>query len=273
MMEFLRLAWPIFPVLAFSLGAVAVRRWWQQRRHRKADGEQALALTPLANSLGGEVVGADGATAWSAELRGPLANHVDGFVDKLLQRSAPRFDLALDFQRGAWHVRVSQASMRQQNSNGVGRLLEHRVEVATVRLAPMRLARRQHVDFRGRPVPPGHLGEWMSEAPLTAVRDAREWLPLRLPPGADQEFVVFASDLAGAERAFNPQALEWLGTRLDVLPPLVGRFLSLTFEGGVVYTTLRGHIDQETVLPIVDTIVGLLDRMPDARPRHPASTA
>jgi len=272
-MEIVKLVWPVAAVVAFSLSAVVVRRWWQMRRNRKADGEQALVLAPLAADLGGEVVGADRATAWSADLRGPLANHLDGVVDKLLQRSIPKFDLALDFQRGPWHVRVSQASMRQQNSNGVSRLIEHRFEVATARFAPMRLTRRQHVDWRGRPVAPGHLGGWMSEQPLTVARENAEWLPLRLPPDVDHEFAVFASDLSSAARAFNPQALEWLLARLDALPPLVGRFWSLTFENGIVYTTMRGPIDEETLLPIVDTITGVLDHMPNAKSRHPAATA
>lgn len=272
-MELLRQLLPSIGVVAFALSAVAVRRWWQIRRNRKADADQALSLAPLAAELGGVVVGADRATAWSAKVRGPLSNHVSGFVDKMLQRSVPRFDLALDFPRGPWRVRVSQASMRQQKSRGVGRLIEHRFEVATARLVPMRLTRRQHVDFRGRQVGPEHLGAWLSARPLTVVRSDGEWLPLRLPAGVDREFAVFGSDLSSTARAFNPEALDWLLARLEVLPPLVGMFLSLTFEDGVVYTTMRGPIDEATLLPVVDTIVGLLDRMPGVRPRHPAATA
>ena len=226
-MEILKLLWPTAAVVAFSLSGVAVRRWWQIRRNRESDGEQAVALAPLAAELDGEVLGVDRATAWSADVLGPLARHVDGVVDKFLQRSKPRFDLAMDFQRGPWHVRVSQASMRQQNSNGVGRLLEHRFEAA---------------------------------------------MPLRLPPEAGQEFTVYANDLSSAARAFNSDAVDWLLVQVDALPSLIGRFLSLTFEDGDVHTTVHGSVDEGTVLPVVDTICGLLDRMPGVRPRHPAPT-
>ncbi|MGI5503440.1 hypothetical protein [Lentzea sp. CA-135723] len=270
-MEILKLLWPSLAVIAFSLSAVAVRRWWQLRRNRKADADQAVALAPLAAELGGEVVGADRAAAWSADLRGPLASHVTGFVDKLLQRSKPRYDLALDFRRGPWHVRVAQASMRRQGSRGVIRLQEHRFEVSTARIAPMRLTRRQHTDFLGRSVAPGYLSGWLAAQPLTVARTNAEWLPLRLPPETDHEFAVFANDLAVASRAFTPEALEWLVDQADALPVVIGRFLSLTFENGIVYTTMRGPIDEQTVLPVVDAIVGALDRMPDVRPRHPAA--
>lgn len=161
--------------------------------------------------------------------------------------------------------------MRQQGPNGVSRLLEHRFEVATNHLAPMRLTRRQHFDFRGRPVAPEYLSGWISAQPLTVARENAEWLPLRLPPDAGHEFAVFANDLSSAARAFDHQTMEWLLVQADALPPLVGRFLSLTFENGVVYTTMHGPIDEGTVLPVVDTIVGALDRMPGVRPRHPAA--
>ncbi|HEX7302353.1 hypothetical protein [Lentzea sp.] len=271
MAEFVRLTWPIAAVLAFSLSAVVVRRWWQKRKHRAADEHQAVGLTPLARTLGGEVVRGEGSAAWSADLRGPMANDLDGIVDKMLQRSVPRFDLAVDFMRGTWHVRVSQASMRQQDSNGVGRLIEHRFEVATTLLAPMRLTRRRHADFRGRPVAPGRFSGWTAEKPLTAVREQTEWLPLRLPPAADHEFAVFAADLSGAARAFNPEAAQWLVDRVGDLPPLVAWIFSLTFESGIVHTTVRGPIDEESLLSVVDVITGLLDLIPDVRPRHPAA--
>ncbi|WP_434448001.1 hypothetical protein [Lentzea sp. E54] len=267
MMEIVRLSWPIAGVLAFVLGVKVMTRWWQIRRNRNADGKQRVELTPLATSLGGTVIGPEGAAAWSAVLEAPLSNDVDDFKEKLLQRSKPRFDLALDFQRGPWHVRVSQASMRQQNSNGVDRLLEHRIEVATSLLAPMRIARHVDVSFRDH-----QLTRRASPAPpRTAELSQADWLPLRLPPSADDEFAVAASDLSIAARSFTLENLEWFLAQLDELPLLTnGRFMFLTFESGLVYATFRNSIDPETLVSHVDTIVGLLDRMPDARPRHPA---
>jgi hypothetical protein len=270
MMEIVRLSWPIAAVLAFVFCVKVMTRWWQKRSHRKEDAEQLDTLTPFATSVSGTVIGSEGAAAWSAGLRGPLANEVDDLADKFRQRSRPRFDLALDFQRGPWHVRVSQASMRQQNSNGVGRLVEHRIEVATSVLAPMRITRHAQINFGGRVVT---RGPGAPARPHTAELSQAGWLPLRLSPSMDDEFAVSASDLATAARSFTQETLEWFLTRLDELPVLTtGRFLSLTFESGLVYATFPDRIDPATLLTHVDTIVGLLDRMPDARPRHPAVT-
>ncbi|MEU7481300.1 hypothetical protein AB0A63_35360 [Lentzea sp. NPDC042327] len=268
MMEILRLAWPIAAVLAFVLSWKVVARWWRMRKNRKADDRQRDALVPLADSLGGTVVGSEAAAAWSAKLLGPLENHADDLTDKLMQRSRPRFDLALDFQCGPWHVRVSQASMRQQTGNGVRRLQEHRIEVATSLLAPMKIARHAEIVFGGRVV------TQRREAPArprTAEQNQADWLPLRLPPSMDDEFVVAASDLSSAARSFTLETLEWLLVRLNELPVLThGRFMSLTFESGLVHATFPECIDPAVLISHVETIIGLLDRMPDVRPRHPA---
>ncbi|SEQ29545.1 hypothetical protein SAMN05216188_102680 [Lentzea xinjiangensis] len=47
--------------------------------------------------------------------------------------------------------------------------------------------------------------------------------------------------------------------------------MQLTFEAGVVYTVLGNQISRDDLVVVVDTICGLLDRMPGARPRHPAA--
>lgn len=271
MMELLWLVWPIAAVLVWVFCWKVVARWWQIRRNRKADDRQRLELIPFATTVGGTVTGPEGADAWSAELQGPLESNVDDLTDKLKQRSKPRFELALDFQRGPWHIRVAQASMRQQNSNGVGRLLEHRIEVATTLLAPMRITRHAQVDFGGRVITQGRVSP---SRPRTAEVSQSEWLPLRLPPSVEDEFAVAANDLATAARSFTPETLEWFLARLEELPVLThGRFMFLTFECGLVYATFRDAIDPATLLSHVDTIVGLLDRMPDVRPRHPAVAA
>jgi hypothetical protein len=270
MPEFLWLSSPVAAVLIWVLSWKVIARWWQMWRNRKADDTQRDALAPFATGLGGTVVSGDEAAAWSVELQGPLEQEVDGFTEKLKQRSKPRFDLALDFRRGQWHVRVSQASMRQQTGNGVGRLFEHRIEVATSLLAPMRILRHVQTSFqgheatrRGAPAPP-----------RTAELSRSEWLPLRLPHPMDGEFAICASDLSAAARSFTVETLEWFLSQLDELPVLTnGRFMFLTFESGLVYATFRDRIDPASLVSHVDTIVGLLERMPDPRPRHPAATA
>lgn len=67
--------------------------------------------------------------------------------------------------------------MRQQTGNRVGRLHEHRIEVATSLLAPMRITRHAQISFGGR-----MLARREAPAPpRTAELSQAEWLPLRLP--------------------------------------------------------------------------------------------
>lgn len=51
----------------------------------------------------------------------------------------------------------------------------------------------------------------------------------------------------------------------------MARRLRLTFEAGFAYVVMMDHIEPDQLMVVVDTIVGLLDRMPGARPRHPAA--
>jgi hypothetical protein len=267
MAEILRLAWPVVAVVVARYSFLLVQHWWRIRRYRKADDEQRVELAPFATGLGATVTSPVGAAAWSAELQGPMASYTHGFLNKLTRRSKPRFDLALDFQRGPWHVRVSQASIAMGIFGRLDRKFEHRIEVATSVLAPMMIARHAQISFRGRVV----TRRWSPAPPSTAELSQADWLPLRLPPSVDDEFAVCASDLSTAARSFTLENLEWFLARLDELPVLThGRHMFLTFESGLVYATFPNSIDPETLMSHVDAIVGLLDRISDARPRHPA---
>jgi hypothetical protein len=253
----------------------AIRRWWQIRRHAGARTEQIARLTPLAAELGGTVTGPEGATAWSAELQRPMERVLSG-LDRVDQRSIPRFDLALDFQRGPWHVRVSEASVRKAltGSDAVAYEQEHRIEVATVRLAPMKILRPLRFGLSG-PKSPKFMQQqrfegWASEPPLTVEREQREWLHIALMPPMDEEFYVYGTDVTAVQRNLGDEALKWLLSRQEGLP-LMAQHLRLTFEGGLVHAVIADHIHPENIVFVVDTIVGLLDRMPDARPRHPAA--
>ena len=244
--------------------------WLSWRSHKKEEREHADALAALANGLGGTVTGPDGASAWSAELRGPMASEARGLVNRLQTSSRRRFDAALDFRRGSWQVRVSEASMKKTVSNGTTTFREHRIEVVTAHLAPLKLCRRLHTDFRGRPLAPGHIltqgGTAVREAPLTVERQQGQWLQARLPSPVEGEFVAFTSDPFGVARVLNPQAAEWLHAQADSLP------LLLTFESGLLYATMAGRIDPERLLPTVDAVLGLLDRIPGAAPTLPTTT-
>jgi hypothetical protein len=116
---------------------MAVRRRLHFRGHVKRREAQIAALIPLAQRLGGKVLGPEEAAMWTAELRKPFVNEF-----AVAFRSKRQFDLSLDFQRGQWHVRVTEASVRYDTRGfGVGWKQEHRIEIATARLAPLKVTR------------------------------------------------------------------------------------------------------------------------------------
>ncbi|GGU74114.1 hypothetical protein [Lentzea flava] len=88
------------------------------RARAKAIAEQSPALTELAAELGGTLSGPGMAAAWSPRL----------------QHSKYRAELTLDFQRGPWHVHVTEAcNPRPVMSDNVV-LHQHWIEVATMPL-------------------------------------------------------------------------------------------------------------------------------------------
>ena len=84
-----------------------------------------------------------------------------------------------------------------------------------------------------------------------------------VPPGA-------SGDPAAAAGELNFDALHWIIDQ-DGRLPAFAKGLPLTFESGFVYLVVHDHIYPDDLMGVVDTICGLLDRMPGARPRHPAA--
>ena len=277
-MDLLLLWWKEYVLSPYVLSWIAVvtvflsvRKWLNFRNHRKGLEGQIAALTPLAQQLGGRVVGADEATMWTAELRKPFESEFS-----IAFRSKRLFDLSLDFQRGPWHVRVTQASVRYDTRGyGVRWKHEYRIEIATARIAPMRTTRLQKYDHAGNPKSPGQIESEREFAkgykPVTVKRADAEWSPVSLPEPMDLEFAAYSSDPVAAVRELNLDALFWFLDREQNLPTWAKR-MTLTFESGVVY--LIGYdeiIDAENLMVVVDTMCGLLDRMPGVQPRHPAA--
>ncbi|SFR15352.1 hypothetical protein SAMN04488564_104133 [Lentzea waywayandensis] len=262
----------VLTAFAVMIVFMVVRRWLQFRNHAKARDAQIAALTPLAQRLGGNVLGPDEAGMWTAELRKPFENEFS-----IALRSKRQFDLSLDFQRGQWHVRVTEASVRYDNRGlGVRWMHEHRIEIATARLAPLKVTRPNKYSVNtGQPLSPGQLeAVWkqiVGYEPETAKRDGAEWRPVPLQPPMDQEFSAYGSDPAAAARELNFDALHWLLDHEESLP-LWAKGMSLTFESGFVYLLVFRPVQPDELMGVVDVIVGLLDRMPGARPRHPAAT-
>jgi hypothetical protein len=260
--------------LAWTAAAIVflvVRRWWHFRGHAKRREAQIAALTPLAQRIGGRVLGPDEAAMWTAELCKPFWNEFS-----VALRSKRQFDLSLDFRRGPWHVRVTEASVRYDvRGFGVRWLQEHRIEIATARLAPLKVRRPTKYDVNnGQPLSPSRLeSEWtqiVSCEPETAKQADAQWVPVPLLPPMDQEFSAYGSDPAAAARELNFGALHWIIDQ-DGSLPAYAKGLSLTFESGFVYLVVHDHIYPDDLMDVVDTICGLLDRMPGARPRHPAA--
>lgn len=91
----------------------------------KAAVEHTPALTAVAETLGGKLIGPDEASAWSPAL----------------QRAQHKPGLSLDFQRGPWHVRVTEASHARDPLLANDNLMsfEHWIEVATIPLPRRRV--------------------------------------------------------------------------------------------------------------------------------------
>ncbi|CCH32099.1 hypothetical protein ABZ816_26290 [Actinosynnema sp. NPDC047251] len=260
-------------LVALLLALFGLLVWARWRKERKVRREHAAALAALAHPLGGRVVGPAEARAWSADLLPPLANETGGFTGRLGTVRRPRFETAVDFRRGDWSVRLSEASMRKATATSTTTLHQHRVEVAVSGLPELKLCRRIHVDFRGRPLAEKHLREVgpAGDAPLTVAREQRPWSQVRLPAEVDREFTAFSTDPATVTRAFTPQVADWLLGHADSDPLLSAMPILLTAEAGFVYTTGPGRIDPEQVLRTVDLVLGLLDRL-RATPAHPPIT-
>ncbi|MEV0676359.1 hypothetical protein AB0I60_07515 [Actinosynnema sp. NPDC050436] len=259
------------PLVATLLVLFLLLVWWRWHRERRVRRAHAEALAALATALGGTVVGPAAARAWSADLRPPLRHETGGLVNRVGTVRRARFETALDFRRGRWPVRVSEASVRKHVvTASTTTIREHRVEVAVAALPALRLCRR---------VQAGGPAAWQAgdpgpaaEVPLSVARDGRPWLPAVLPAPADREFTAFTTDPQAVARAFTPQVAQWLVDQAGTDPFTCPVPLVLTAEAGLVYATRSGRIDPAHVVAEVDLLLGLLDRM-GATPAHPPGPA
>ncbi|XVS64386.1 hypothetical protein ACQPYE_40135 [Actinosynnema sp. CA-299493] len=261
------------PLLAIIAALFGLLLWWRWRGDRKEERAHAETLTAFAGTLGGRVVDPAGSRDWSAGLLAPMRGETDGLINRLGTVSRPRFETALEFRRGGWAVRVGEASVRKVAQNGTRTDYEHRIEVATARLVPMRISRRNHggTDFWGRPLPAENIsaqgGELVGEVPVTVAAEGGRWHRVAFPPGPfDARFAVFTSDPAAVSGVFDPEVVEYLLDQAHGLPSL------LHFEAGLVFGTLPRRIGPGHTLNAIDAVLGLLDRMGVA-PAHPPARA
>jgi hypothetical protein len=227
--------------------------WLVWRKNRKAERERLDELTAFAERLGGTVTDRRaGARPWSADLARAMADEHGTFLKWLGRQSEPRFDYTLDFQRGRWQVRVSEASMEKATSTSTRTAQEVRIEVATSDLVSLKIVRRRHSGSAAEE------RNWAGEMPATVARDEDPlWMELKLPASVDHAFIAFTGDLRRAAGVLNQQFLELLLAEMQLR--------NLTFEGGIAYTSMDGPILPKVVLQTVDTITALLDRVPGSQ--------
>ena len=196
------------PLIAIMLALYGLLHWWKWHGDRKKERAHLDAVEAFARSLGGRVVDPADARPWSAELLEPMRDETDGLVNRLGTASPRRFGTALDVRRGAWSVRVGEASVEKSADNGTRTAYEHRIEVATAPVTPLKISRRVHggTDFLGRPLGPDNIdaqgGEMVREVPETVAAAGGEWHRVAFPPGPfDAQFAVFTSDPAAVARS------------------------------------------------------------------------
>lgn len=242
---------------------VALVFWWGWRADRKKALDHAAELAKFAAGLGGMLTVAP---AWSADLRRPFAEEYGkGNVLGWLRRaSEAQFDHTIDFDRHGWRVRVTEASIELNSASTQDKVVthvEHRIEVATANLMPLKLVASSYAGGDGA-------RRWVGEMPQTvAAAPQPHWQELRLPAGVDQLFLMSAADPHRATALVTPAVAQWLQGQSGT-----DNLRTLTVEAGIAYSVRVGEIDPKAVLGAVDAICGLLERIPGAQPRSSAQT-
>jgi hypothetical protein len=237
--------------------------WWSRRKNRQEALEHEDGLAAFANKVGGTVTDASGdVLPWSAGLAPPFYGEHDGVMGLVSSAGGPQFDYALEFERNGWRVRVCEASVEVRTATTSGNTVthhEHRIEVLTAVPVPLKIV-------VGGGAHRGLIRKWAEKASRAVEGQERPpWVELQLPELSGH--LAFTSDLVEAAAVVNHQVAAWLQGQADGT-----LFRQLGFEAGIVYTTADGQIDEESVLRRVDALLDLLDRIPGARPMHPAAT-
>lgn len=236
--------------------------WLSWRKGKQQALERGEELATFANNVGGTVADAGGhVLPWSVALEPPFLGEHEGAMAMVTVASGPQFVHALEFERNGWAVRVCEATVEVRNLNATDNAStrdEHRIEVATAELVPMKIV-------VGRGTERGLLRKWAARMPRTVAEQERPlWMELNLPETAGH--LAFTSDLPQAGEVLNGHVAAWLHAHADGTS-----FSHLTFEAGVVHSSLGGPIDERSVLRRVDALLDLLDRIPGSRPARPAT--
>lgn len=243
-----------------GLGALGLLlKYFLWRSDQKDAAEHADEIAVFAQKIGGKVT--EDPSPWSADLAPAFVGEHDGVMGLLNVASGPQFDNALEFERDGWLVRVSEATaeVRSASSDGTNTDYEFRVEVATADVVPMKIVIGRYAEFK-------HQRKWAAGMPQSVAGQERPlWMELSPPESADHAHLVFTSDLVEADGLLNAQAIAWLQGH-DVK-----ELVRVTFEAGIAYTSVGMELKEKYVLPVVDELVDLLNRIPGARPQHQAA--
>ncbi|WP_112262636.1 hypothetical protein [Lentzea terrae] len=114
----------VIVVAVAVITALVLRGPRQAKARTQAAASRTPSLMPLAESLGGKLAGPGEASAWS----------------RALQRAQHKPGLSLEFHRGPWHVRVTEASYAPDALLPNNQMsFEHWIEVATIPLPRRRV--------------------------------------------------------------------------------------------------------------------------------------
>ncbi|MFD4673789.1 hypothetical protein ACFWNN_28995 [Lentzea sp. NPDC058450] len=241
---------------------LALMFWWARRQEHKQALDHATELEKFAASLGGTL---GLAPAWSADLCRPFAREYGNAIGWLRRASEARFDHTLDFERHGWRVRVTEASIELNSASTQDKVVthvEHRIEVATAALPPLKLAISSLGEGRAA-------RRWVTEVPQSVASGPQpQWHELRLPAGLQELYLAASADPHRATAMFTPALVERLQGESQM-----GNLRTLTVEAGISYSVSAGPIEPKLVLPAIDAIIAVLERIPGAQPRSSAPTA
>lgn len=262
-----------FALMIGGLVAIVLLIVWLSSRAKKRKTQRHLNdLQAIASQNNGMVTTADGQTApWSAGLREAFdgRDHA-GLANTLRTHSPPRYDCALTLQRGAWHVRVVEASYETGSNSphgGTNTLREYTIDVAIQPTPALKFAPIMTHDFgefagfvkAGKERSPENR---LVDPPVTVRNQGAPWGKVQVPTSHSHHFVAYAADERFSAAVLTEESLSWLTQHHGLLRD------PMTIEGGFLYMARSERLDPQQLLPRIDLILGFLERAP-VQPRDP----
>ncbi|WP_158881316.1 hypothetical protein [Amycolatopsis anabasis] len=222
-------------------------------RKQRRQSARVTALTNLAGQLGGTVhTGPEAARPRAATLTARQPEVVAGRVWGMT-----RYESALDFQRGRWPVRVAEGSRRESrpswnatDSPGMVDIRSHVVEIPTPSCPRLHFlpVRQNGLSLQ--------ISRQLDRPPIASPVPADVWASAPIPEAYRGVVQVSTSNAEFATAVLNDQLLQWIAAHAQWFTDPV------QLEYGLLYTESNGAADPASLLPRVDFLVGLLERIP-----------